>query len=105
MHNNLVPRMKNPRGFDAYEKMGICHMSNWEQGQNVHHKESAKNGHNPSRTVFDLKFRNVVPNNLAMAKNMSSIQYSIYSGRLPTTMLYPYFEKDIPNRKEKNYVN
>ena len=56
MHNNLVPKMSNPRGFDAYEKIKICHMSNWEQGQNEFHKESANMAHSPSKTIFDLKF-------------------------------------------------
>ena len=99
MHNNVVPRMSNPRGFDAYEKAGICHMSNWEQGQNIFHKESANNGHGPSLKVFENKFNYCSPSNININTNMN-----LYSGKLKTAMLYPYFEKDIYELKEKKYV-
>jgi hypothetical protein len=105
LHNNLVPKMNNHRGFDAYEKIGICHMSNWQDGQNLHHKRSGAIGHPPSMKVFERKFNKVGTSGVELAKKMSDGNQNLYSGNLPTTMLYPYFEKDIPNREKKNYVN
>jgi len=105
LHNNLEPLMDNPRGFDAFEKIGICHQSNWEEGQNELHKESAANGHAPSHRVFNYKFFGMTPESLLTPYQFSRMSTSIYSGRLPTTMLYPYFEKHIPDRQSKNYIN
>jgi hypothetical protein len=105
LHNNLVPKMQNPRGFDAYQKIGICHMSNWEAGQNSFHKESAANGHSPSLKIFNKKFYYASPSNLEIARNLHQTNQRLYSGNLPTAMLYPYFEKHIPERGSKNYVN
>ena len=104
--NNLVPCMTDPRGFDAYEKAAICHMSNWEEGQNEHHKKAAHYGHSPSMQVFRKKFRpEIEPSELERSIYCAVSDMTIYSGDLPTSMLYPYFESKIPDRHLKNYMN
>jgi len=105
VHNNIAHIMSNPRGFDAYEKIQVCHMSNWEQGQNEFHKVSAEVAHDPSKIVFDLKFHGCSTSDLSLVRDLRIKNKTIYSGNLKTSMLYPYFEKDIPNRVEKDYVN
>lgn len=92
-------------GFDAYKKMGICYKSTHGQGQNIHHKLAAEAGHEPSMAVFRNKFRDLSVSDVWRAYNMGVSSQSIYSGGLKTSMLYPYFEKNIPNRIHKDYIN
>lgn len=92
-------------GFDAYKKIGVCYKSTHGQGQNIHHKLAAEAGHEPSMMVFKNKFMNIDVSDVSKSANIGINSGTIYSGRLKTSMLYPYFEKNIPNRIHKDYIN
>lgn len=91
-------------GLEAYKKIGICYKSNYGEGQNEHHKLSGLYGHPLSHSVFLEKFK-VGLHSTDLAEKMSINNESIYSGKLKTSILYPYFELDIPDRQNKNYMN
>jgi len=98
--------VSDPEGFDAYKKIGICYKSTHGLGQNIHHKLSAAAGHDPSLTVFRNKFiPNIGLSDVELASKLKNNSHTIYSGRLKTSMLYPYFENKIPNRILKDYIN
>jgi hypothetical protein len=85
----------------------ICKKS--EGGHNDVHIASRAVGHKPSLTVFKEKFKSDLPpdGNRGTSWNREGIinAEDIYTGLLKTAMLYPYFEKDIPDRESKNYIN
>lgn len=71
-----------------------------------HHVISMNIGHQPSMQVFKMKFAgNLDFGGVNTVVNFKSNGTSLYSGNLKTSMLYPYFENNIPNRHELNYMN
>ncbi len=104
--NPIAVPKNDIEGFDAYKEIGICYKSTHGQGQNEHHTKSGQVAHEPSHTVFGNKYTYEIGlSNLEIAKEFAINKRSIYTGTLKTSMLYPYFENKIPNRKQKDYIN
>ena len=107
----------------SWQENSVCarNRTPWEVYQP--HRDSQRVASGPSKVVFDSKFNverypGLLPGGQAehtydagpevwgeLILELKKSNESIYTGKLPTSMLYPYFEQDIPARGLKNYMN
>ena len=96
----------------SYQENSVCARNRSISQIYHHHSVSIAVGHSPSVKVFESKFdvngkgKEITPERWGKyILGLHESNESIYSGKLLTSMLYPYFERDIPNRERKNYMN